>query len=92
MGGSILTPKNVVEWLGLLREKGYFLRKDGDKLVVNGPKPRDAAAAVELLATNKAGLLVALSAELNPTIQLAINILGARLIDVVPAPVKGAAK
>jgi hypothetical protein len=76
----MLTP---AETLRAIRERGYIARREGDRLVVEGPPPKDAERATAAILAQRTELLALLDAESHPTVAAALEVFpGARVVDV----------
>jgi hypothetical protein len=74
------------ELLQTMRSRGYVAHREGDRLVVEGPPPKDAERASHAIVGARDQLLALLDAESHPTVKLALEVFpGARLVDVRPS-------
>jgi hypothetical protein len=80
MEAGVLTP---AETLRKLRERGYTARREGDRLVVEGPTPKRDERARAAIVAQRDELLGLLDAERHPTVAAALEVFAdARLIEV----------
>lgn len=74
----------AVALLAAMRARGQEVRREGSKLVVEGPTPKDPERAARLVRERKAELLAVLEAEAHPLVLAALDAFpGARLTDVL---------
>jgi hypothetical protein len=75
-----MTPFALVQHL---RSRGYSVRRDGDELVIRGPRPTDEQASLAWLREHKHEVLAVVDAEQHPSVQMALDVFeGAEIVDV----------